>query len=119
MRIIAPLRAFGWTLLVLLSLAFGTATVGSAMPDATTARLEAAALSGLLVADLCGDTGEGGHKHAARCSLCHLVAPAALAEMPVVASELRHVMRVVAPRIRRDAARPRDPATPTRGPPTA
>ncbi|TQS70803.1 hypothetical protein ERN12_13155 [Rhodobacteraceae bacterium] len=60
------------------------------------------------------------HDHKRSCSLCHLISSCDLppsAGLLLIEIERDLIARVILPQMRRDAARPRDPATPARGPP--
>lgn len=120
MRDLAPPRFPGLLLLILLALAFASGAAGRAVPTVAEARLQAFELSGGVLADLC-HAGQPERPHVASCSLCHLVAAGDLPDTPLklVEIERRLLAAVILPQIRRGEARPRDPATPTRGPPQA
>ncbi|MCJ8140018.1 hypothetical protein [Falsirhodobacter halotolerans] len=119
MRAFAAFRILGLVAVTLLTVAFATGTVGRAAPSVTDMYLSAYQLQGGLLSDLCHDTPD--HAHEAGCSLCHLVAASNLPDvnLPLIRAERARVAAIILPQIRRAAARPHDPATPTRGPPQA
>lgn len=112
------LRVSGLVMMALLALAFATATVARAAPTATEVRLEAFQLAGGVADDLC-NTKDSDHPHLYSCSLCHLISSGDLPEamLSLTGIEQLVVATVILPQLRRAAARPRDPATPPRGPP--
>lgn len=120
MRDLAPLRLLGLVFVTLLAVAFATGTAVRAAPTLTEVRLEAYQLQGGLVADLCNEKSPD-HAHLASCSLCHLVAGSDLPDigLPLIEIERKLVATLILPQVQRAATQPRDPATPTRGPPQA
>lgn len=88
------------------------------VPSEMELRLEAWAMAGLSMEDLCADHGTTG-AHKAHCPLCTLGGTPGLP--PVTAdlrdAEQRILARIVLPQIRRAAGHARDPAVPKRGPP--
>lgn len=118
MRDVAPLRLLGLVLVTLLAIAFATGTAVRAAPTASEVRLEAFQLLGGLPDDLCNDSAPD-HAHTASCALCHLVAGAALPDPGAFPAgvTLARAFSVTLPQIRRAPTGPRNPATPTRGPP--
>ncbi|WP_136686037.1 hypothetical protein [Falsirhodobacter xinxiangensis] len=120
MRDLAPLRLLGLVFVTLLAVAFATGTAVRAAPSVSEVQLEAYQLQGGLLADLCNEKSPD-HAHMAGCSLCHLVAGCDLpdATLSLVEIDRKLIAAVILPQIERAAAHPRDPATPTRGPPEA
>lgn len=120
MGVFMSFRMAGLALLTLLAVAFATGTALHAAPNLNEARLEAYQLAGGSLDDLCGEDGAD-HAHIASCSLCHLVSSSDLPQTvhSLTLIERRLVATVILPQLRRAAARPRDPATPPRGPPQA
>ena len=118
MRAMVPLRLLGLVLVALMTVAFASGTAARAAPTANDMRLNAYQLAGGLLSDLCHDHAPD-HAHMESCALCHLVSGADLPphRPPTAALERRLVATVILPQIRRAEARPRDPTTPTRGPP--
>lgn len=120
MRDVMHLRFLGLIMVTLLAVAFSTGTAMRIAPTASEARLEAYQLAGGLLADLCNEKSPD-HAHMTQCALCNLVAGSDLPDtrLSLVAIERLVVGTVILPQIQRAAASPRDPATPTRGPPLA
>ncbi|MDH2327405.1 hypothetical protein QCN27_11055 [Cereibacter sp. SYSU M97828] len=118
MREHLSLRVLGLTFLTLLAIAFASGSYARSAPAASEQKLEMLQLMGMSVDDLCDEDGRQ-HAHLAECSLCHLVAGTNLPDAGLTLIELdrRIVAALVLPQMDRAAARPRDPATPPRGPP--
>lgn len=112
------IRRFGVALTLFIALC--TAMLGFAhrAPSAQGAQLEAYALAGYDLSDICGDIGATGGDH---CPACHLVGGAVPPDPVrlVRDAELRFVAEVVAPRESRAADRVRDPGLGLRAPPRA
>lgn len=118
MRDRLSLRTLGLALMTLLALAFASGSYARAAPTLADVKLDAYILSGGSALDLCRQA-DGDHAHLAECALCHLVAASNLPEagLSLIRIDARMMATVILPQIRRAAARPRDPATPPRGPP--
>lgn len=118
MQPLLRIRRFGVALTLFIALC--TAMLGFAhrAPSVQAAELEAYAVAGYDVSDICGDLETGGGDH---CPACHLVGGAILPD-PVSLlrdADLRLVAEVVAPRESRAAHRVRDPGLGLRAPPAA
>ncbi|WP_265502161.1 hypothetical protein [Paracoccus beibuensis] len=113
-----PLRMLCLLVLAMVGVAFASATAVRGVPSAGEVRLEAFLLSGGSVADLCRHD-QDGHEQVLHCALCHLVAGTDLpsADPPPIAIERRVLASIILPQVRRAGLRPKNPATPLRGPP--
>lgn len=118
MRDTALLRLLGLVFVTVLAVAFATGTAVRAAPTVSEVRLEVYQLQGGVLTDLCNDMSPD-HAHMASCSLCHLVAGSDLPDIGLSLAEIEgaFVATIILPQIRRAAWHPRNPATPTRGPP--
>lgn len=115
MRHLGKYRIGGLVGVLLLTFAF--AIGGAVRPSASVAeaRLDALALAGFSLDDLCNDQ----TSHDARCSLCNLLSGGDLPSLTgiLISLDRQLVASVILPDMQRAALRPRDPAVPLRGPP--
>ncbi len=116
----APQPFAGVLLTLILALTLGLVGFGHRAPSLTDEAIEAYALQGITLADLCGDDGNGMPGDGS-CPACHISGSIALP--PPVAirrdAEFRFVAEVVAPRESRALRVVMDPAHGTRAPPAA